>query len=473
MAAKKKPFDPKSLLAKPTAEQKKIKRTLAAFHSRFDAAQEKRKVDTAGGWGDQLAQYSTTPTGILSFDYFFGGWTGWTFGGFINGVFTIYAGRNGTCKTSLMLKAMYNMIKNGKMPFYGLLEAALSGEWLRLQFSDYLDHWYKENDELQHFEGLVEDETNLGLFRYEIYQDLDACLDHLLELAALETTHDASFIDTITGIIARKQAQDSKGNQRAISDETVGVRAKLLTDFFGRMAHKVRLHNNPYILVSQMRKNLDSQTSKYQPDSVPGGTAAEHNSRCTIFVRRGAPVKEGKNKIGFELVWKVEKAQVGLGIAEGNTFRTVFFTDPDHPVMGFDPVYEVINVATHCGVLSKKNNSNMVYTDSQGVEHTIGGSLSSLATTVLKNVRSADPVAIPGPGKDPEITYKALWKDMEDEIRVRLVAENKRREKLEEDLPPFVEFPNRFGGETVLYGDEQEEDQLTDQEEQLAVPSAA
>ena len=454
----------------PTLESFGTKATKELTKKRSDAARrlkiwnakmEKDKIKASVQFAPELSGIEMSPTGLLSLDFLLGGHSGQT-GGIPMGVHSLLGGKPGCGKSTLAALIEYHWTTIGKVVHHALNEPNWDPVWITKMFSKFVDEYHKEGDEWKRITGNLAEEHMLDYLQVGQYQDLDVALDSVLNLLD-EHIVDGIVIDTINGKGARKSIQDKSGNLRELSKETMAPIPQLLSRYFQRVGHHLRTENIPLLLIGQVRADLGNTFRV--TDYIPGGNAMQHSSRLTIMQRRGKTLKNtAGDRIGFEVVWSIQTAQIGHGIQEGDIFRTAFFSNK-----GFDPVFEVLNVSEYCGLLQpghkpdgKISKSILEYIDSNGEVVNLKGSKASMPTTLLKSLKNAKPIMVTVKGIEKAIP---AWEDMYNQLMQRLKEIGKENST---DPISLAKIPLAFGAIEIEPLDiSDEEDKLTQEELEL------
>ena len=164
-------------------------------------------------------------------------------------------------------------------------------------------------------------------------QSLDIIIDY-----ARNKLVDVIILDSIHSLAPKGIQENSKGD-KSLSDDTMAVLARKLSDFFKIAIDPIKRSEMALLLIGQTRIKLGFIAI----DDLTGGNALKHNSRLTIHIRRGAkddsPTKKSKDSegktiediIGFPVVLKLDKVQVNGCQKEGTVLNIPYYYES-----GFD-----------------------------------------------------------------------------------------------------------------------------------------
>ena len=155
-------------------------------------------------------------------------------------------------------------------------------------------------------------------------------LDVMIQYAQ-EKLVDVFILDSIHSLAPKGMQEDSKG-QKSMEDNTMGVLARKLSEFFPRFTDAMKRSNMAVLLIGQTRIKIGFICI----EALTGGNALHHAGRFIMRVRRGAkddaPFKDEvvngkkeKKQIGFNTVFKFDKVQVTGCQPEQTSFGLPFF----------------------------------------------------------------------------------------------------------------------------------------------------
>ena len=138
---------------------------------------------------------------------------------------------------------------------------------------------------------------------------------------------DLVIVDSIQGLSPVGEQSEKSGKEKSTADDTMGLLARKLSQFFRMSAGHVSAANTAVIMIGQARMDLGAFVKL---EKLSGGNALLHWSSLIIHMRRGqkadAPTVEQINPetnkkehviVGFNCVIKIEKSKIG-GACEGD-----------------------------------------------------------------------------------------------------------------------------------------------------------
>lgn len=283
---------------------------LAALRAKGRALNTKLGIEGIKVASD-LVPFKRASFGISELDAFIGG-------GIPHGSFTTLWGGPGSGKTSSAFKLAATAQKEGKIVY-----------WIPLEPLDPL--------RAQQF-GINLDEMIVGQFP-QAEQALDTIIDYTRDKLV-----DVIVLDSIHSLAPKGMQENSKG-EKSLSEETMAILARKLSEFFKIACDPVKRSETAVLLIGQTRMKVGFITI----EALTGGNALLHNSRLIIRQRRGASdeapfitkknEKTDKNEkviIGFPTVYKLEKVQVSGCKTEGSVLTLPYYYES-----GFDLPKEV------------------------------------------------------------------------------------------------------------------------------------
>lgn len=247
--------------------------------------QNKKAGEVVTKFGKDMLNVTKTPTGVPEIDDLLGG-------GLPRGrVYTIW-GDKGCGKTTLALVHAANCQKAGLIVYYIALEELDKQRAVEL--------------------GVNLDELIIGKFPVA-----EKSLDSIIKFAR-EQVVDVIILDSIHSLAPEGMQYDKKGKEKSMSDDTMALLARKLSQFFSIACHPLGKGNIDLFLIGQTRTALGFITL----DKLTGGNALLHYSKLILHMRHGqganAPKEtqedehgDGKTvKIGFECVLKIERTQI-------------------------------------------------------------------------------------------------------------------------------------------------------------------
>jgi len=169
----------------------------------------------------------------------------------------------------------------------------------------------------------------------------EQAMDAVIKLTREEVI-DLIIIDSIQAMSAEGEQVTKQGKERSISDDTMALLARKLSQFFRICASSVYKANCAVLMIGQVRKELGSFIVR---DGLSGGCALQHWAVMIMHMRQGqgadAPVEKVKTeyedtdgkihketkevKLGHDTVFKIEKTKVSGGKPEGSDIHIPFY----------------------------------------------------------------------------------------------------------------------------------------------------
>jgi len=264
------------------------------------------------------------PTGVRPIDKLIGG-------GIPIGMFTTISGPSESGKTTLAYRLIANFQKLG---LGGVLFAANERRY---------DKTWAEK------QGMDVNSEDLYFLNAKVLED------PLVSIVDLAKDPDSGIklivVDTISSLASYGEMKDSKGGDRDIYDNTIGLMARQLSQFFRLATAEVSDSGVSVVFLNQMRKDISGLFAK---DMEPGGNAYHHMRSLGLWMRPGAgknapqKVVDGKlETAGFECVTKIVATSIGRGTYIGKEVHFPFFYD-----RGFDDSVYIIDEAIEKGIIT-------------------------------------------------------------------------------------------------------------------------
>ena len=263
-------------------------------------------------FGAEKEDLELLPTGIKRFDDFIGG-------GLKKGTFSVIWGGEKVGKSTLVLQAIANSQKQGKICCYIDLE-----------------HTFEK-------ERAVKLGVNLDdLILAEKCANAEQALE-IIRTFCKEKVVDLIVVDSIQAMSPLHE-QENKGKERGLAEKEMAELARTLSKFFRVVAPDVFNAQASCIMIGQCRISLGSFVVRAE---LSGGESLKHFAYQRIFVRRGqktdAPTKDFKDyyidpdgklrystvkdPVGFDSVIKLEKTKSSKSEKEGSEIHLPFIYD--------------------------------------------------------------------------------------------------------------------------------------------------
>jgi RecA/RadA recombinase len=325
------------LMQKPVKDKAERMKTLQGITKRHEKIVEKKGQTARLGFGKDFDEHDLSVyragIGVPSVDEFLGG-------GFPTAPFTIYGGESAG-KTTTVLYLAGALQRAGYVVAIADAEHTLDREWAA-------SRGVNVDELLINQDHVMEDQLNWIL--------------KLAESGAV----DFIFYDSLSAGLPRGKIAKKSGTERDLDNADVALRARVMSDFFPRILHHLKINHIGFGLIAQTRTT--GLGSAWVHEDVSGGNARKFFDTLTLEVRRGpkanAPVgDDGKTPLGYEFVMICRKSKIS-GIREHDEVRTIFWNDK-----GFDPEYEYVIRGIAQGLIVKTSAAGHLYTDSKGIEH--------------------------------------------------------------------------------------------------------
>lgn len=212
--------------------------------------------------------------------------------------FIVFGGPKSGGKTTLSLRCIAAAQKEGTICAYVDLERSFDPKWAERQGINLKDLIIITGDTAE--------------------EALDAVL-LLLDSKAVGLI----VIDSVAAVAAKGEIEDKGGKHRDMSQDTMSLIAKKLSQFFRAGTSKNAKAKCATILIAQVRADIGSYGGF---DKIQGGNALQHYNSLSLRVRRGPRADNPKdgdgNDIGFSMVIKIDKTK--LANNENAEFRIPF-----------------------------------------------------------------------------------------------------------------------------------------------------
>jgi recombination protein RecA len=253
------------------------------------------------------------PSNIFSVDRLMGG-------GLPKGRFTEFFGGESVGKTTLALRFIAEAQKRGEVAAYIDLEWAFSRNWA-ITLGVNVDELILVSP--------TTCEEGLGMVRK----------------LAKEGIADICVVDSVVALATVGEAG------RELTDESIGVMARKLSQFFRMATSEVARANMAVVMVNQVRTAIGEYGN---PEQAPGGNALKHYKSLSVLMRKGSTGPRDESifwtksegdweQIGFPMTFKVMKSKVGgeVGVSTPSSeARVDFYFDT-----GYDIKSDVVDTA--------------------------------------------------------------------------------------------------------------------------------
>lgn len=106
------------------------------------------------------------------------------------------------------------------------------------------------------------------------------------------------------------------------------------------------------VVLQPVRANMDANTAKFVPHSIPSGYALKHAKAIDLHLKNGGAVTRGGKKVGKIVKWKISKGKFGLGEGAEGEFEFIHYDEAGNG--GVDKITLLANTAMAHGVITRK-----------------------------------------------------------------------------------------------------------------------
>lgn len=216
------------------------------------------------------------------------------------GGYTVLYGPNKAGKTTLVGRAIAEMQRAGRKVLVIDLENRIDPQWLALQ-------------------GVDLDALDILVGGKDFEEDMDVAFALIRE-----GIYGGMIVDSLTAKAARGELEDKAGKQKSMTDDTVALLARKLSEWFRKVTPSVGYHKIPVIILSQVRAtNLHSGAFL----DMTGGNAPKHWASTILKITRASKIQatKGGEKLQLGYWMRVELKKTSICANEGKMTQVPFY----------------------------------------------------------------------------------------------------------------------------------------------------
>lgn len=289
------------------------------------------------GKGLDNRNISVIPSGILSLDIALG------IGGYPRGRIIEIYGNESSGKTTLALQSLAEVQKLNGITAFVDAEHALDIEYAKKLGVD--------------VDKLIVSQPDYGEQALEIVDSL-----------VRSNIVDLIIVDSVAALVPKAEIEGAMG------DSHMGLQARLMSQALRKLAGSISKSKSIVIFINQVRMKIGVVYGN--PETTTGGIALKFYSTIRIDVKKGSPIREGKEQIGNETTLKVVKNKVAPPFREASV--DMIFGK------GIAKENDIFNLSLQEGLIQRKG-AWFSYFNEKGEEISIGQGKTNSVDYLVQN----------------------------------------------------------------------------------------